>query len=230
MKQVLTACLLLASALCAGAVPVRFLAWDDAMATRQLGVVTGADKVDPISGLHPLQRSKEISYTPGEQGLVLRALDKKLPDGKPVDFKIPKAAGLSNALVILLPDSKSPAGVTGIAIDDNKTSFPWGSFRILNTTGKPLGMTFAKERKVLPGDWSPVDFKGADGPVQVALYTQDQPQRPSYAAVWAPEPEIRRLVFLAASTDDRLGPLAVKVIVEDRASETAPKQTAEAKP
>ncbi len=230
MKPLLISCLLIACTLAAKATPVRFLAWDDTIAARKLGVIAGGANVEPIAGLHPLQRTREIFFTPGERGLVLRALDKTAPDGKPVDFKIPKAASLNHPLVVLLPDLKSPAGVTGIVIEDGKDTFPWGTFRMINTTGKPLGMVFAKERKVLPPDWSPVDLKGGELPVQVALFTADLPQRPSYTAVWTPDPNLRRLVLLAAGTDARLGPLAVKVIPEDRAEEMAEGASSKASP
>lgn len=199
------------------AAPVRFLAWDGTVVERKLGVVSGEDVV-PVQGLHTHVRSPEVNYTPGEAGLVVRALDRTTPDGKPADFKIDKATRFSKVLVVLFPDSKSPAGLRGFAVDDSNSNFAWGDFRLINATGKPLGLVAGTVKKVLPANWEPVDLKG-DGTkgLPISIFSQDLPQKPSYTAVWSGDEGIRRLVFVTQSTDARLGTIAVKVIVEDKA-------------
>lgn len=208
-----------AAAICcsvANAAPIRFLAWDDDVSTRKLGVVSGKG-VDPIANLHPFARSKEVTVTLGEEGLVIRALDRTTPDGKPVDFKVDKAAGLKSPVVLLMPDPKMPSGLRGVAFEDSRDTFPWGTVRFVNTTGKPLGLMFGKTKKVLPASWTPVDIKPeGDKSNSVLIYTQDDPSKASYTSLWTQDPDKRRLAILAPSSDVRLGSLAVKVIPEDR--------------
>lgn len=217
MKSVLFACTSLA--LFSGALhalPIRFLAWDDAVGARKLGVVSSKG-VDPIVGLHPLKRSEMVNATPGEEGLVVRAIDRNTPDGKPIDFKVEKGAAFQSPLVILLADPKAPSGLRGFAVDDSNSNFPWGSFRLMNATGKPLGFVGGKERKVLPADWAPVNVDGNGGAsVPVALYSPEKPAKPAYSTYWSCEPNTRHLVFILNNENGRLGPVAVKVVIEDR--------------
>lgn len=205
----------------ANALPVRFLAWDDQVSARQLGVVSGKDAV-VIPELNSLRRSTLLNVNPGEAGLFVRAMDRTSPDGKPVDFKIDKGTSFSKVLVILMPDAKAPSGLRGFAVDDSTNNFDWGDFRLVNATGKPLGLIAGKEKKVLPADWAPVELKGQpSGSLPIEIYLQTAPQRPAYSASWRQDPAIRRLVFLVPSTEVRLGPIGVKVIVENKASATA---------
>lgn len=206
---------LVATSASALAIDVRFLAWDDAIATRQVAVADG-DKVTEIKNLHPLQRTEPIGATPAEGVLMVRALDKKSAEGKPLDLAV-KLGGMSKPLVLLLPDAKAPTGLRGFVIEDDSSSFAWGSFRVLNATGKVLNMALGNERKQLPAGWQPVDMKpGGDKPVAVAVLSPEAPKAPLYSGVWKPEPDVRRLVIIVPGTDVRLGPLALKVIPEDR--------------
>ena len=112
-----------------------------------------------------------------------------------------------------------------LAIEDSSGSFPWGSFRMLNATGKDLACGIGKQSKMIPAGWKPVDMKPAgDKPVSVWFALPVKPVKPFYSAVWPLDPDKRRLVILIPGTDPRLGPLTLKVIPEDRPEEpgTAP--------
>ena len=209
MKQLLRCLIpfLLAAAPASQALEVRFLAWDEPTAARQIAVAGGQGE-SAIKGLHPLQRTNAVGATLTEGNLTLRALDRKDVEGKAVDFAVKVGDAMTQPLVLLLPDAKAPSGLRGFAIEDNSTSFPWGTFRILNATGKQL-----------PPAWQPVDLRpGGNKALPVSLASTDAPRKPLYTGVWKPEDDVRRLVFVIPGTEARLGPLALKVIPEDRQS------------
>ena len=209
-------CCLLAPFQATHAMEVRFLAWDEQVATRQIAVANGDDQ-KPVKNLHPLQRTEGVSAKPVEGSLVLRALDRKDAEGKPVDFTVKVAEPVTRPLVLLLPDEKAPSGLRGFAIDDSEASFPWGSFRVLNATGKALGIGLGAERKALAAGLQPVDLKPAGiKPLPVFVVDAAKPKEPLYSGIWKPDVNLRRLVIVVPGTEPRLGPLALKVIPEDR--------------
>lgn len=219
MKPLLLLLLTLASA---RGLNLSFLAWDEAIAGRELAVVKGTTPL-PITHLHPLRRTDSIAATPAETGLVLRALDRTTADGKPLDFTVKLDSGMVRPLILLLPDPQSPGGVRGYAVEDNPAAFAWGSFRVLNTTGQPLAIALGQDRKMIPEGWTPVDFKTggtASIPIWVGLSTDLK--TPLYTSVWKTNPDVRRLVIVLPSTDPRLGKIALKVIPETKGSEPVP--------
>ncbi len=200
----------------ASAAEVRFLAWDEEIATRELAVLADAG-TKPVARLHPLQRTDAIEVAPANGVIRLRALDRKIAGGKPLDFPVTLEAGMTHPLVLLLPDPKAPSGLRGLAIEDSATVFPWGTFRLLNATGKSLACAIGKDKRMLPAGWKPIDVPAAgDSPLPVWFALPVEPVKPLYTAVWKPDENLRRLVILAPGNDPRLGPLAVKVILEDR--------------
>jgi hypothetical protein len=208
--------ILIAASPVANALEVRFLAWDEPVAARQIAV-TGSQSESAVKGLHPLQRTNAVGATLTEGNLTLRALDRKTPEGKPVDFTVKVGDAMTQPLVLLLPDAKAPSGLRGFALEDNSTSFPWGTFRILNASGKPLEVVLGTIHKQLPPAWQPVDLRpGGDKALPVSVASTDAPRKPLYTGVWKPENDVRRLVFVVPGTDVRLGPIALKVIPEDR--------------
>jgi hypothetical protein len=98
---------LVASSASALAVDVRFLAWDEAIAARQVAVADG-EKTTEIKNLHPLQRTEAIGTTASEGIVTVRALDKKSPEGKPLDVAVKLGGSMTKPLIILLPDAKAP--------------------------------------------------------------------------------------------------------------------------
>ncbi len=207
---------LVAAGPAAFALDVRFLAWDEEIAARQVAVADG-EKVTEIKDLHPLQRTEEIGTTAGEGIVTVRALDRKTPEGKALELPVKLGGGMSKPLILLLPDAKAPTGLRGFAIEDDSASFPWGSFRVLNATGKALAMGLGNQRAKLPAGWQPVVVKPAGEKAQPVWFAaMDNLQKPLYSGVWKPDADIRRLVIVVPGTDVRLGPLALKVIPEDR--------------
>ena len=207
---------LLAVSPAALALEVRFLAWDEQVAARPIAVPGGQGE-SAIKGLHPLQRSEGLEVIPAAGAIMLRALDRQDAAGKPVDFAVKMPGDLTRPLVLLLPDSKAAGGLRGHAIEDDSDSFSWGTFRFINATGKSLEVTFGTTRKPLPPGWQPVDLRpGGESALPVSLSATESPKTPLYTGVWKPENEVRRLVFVVPGTEPRLGPLALKVILEDR--------------
>ena len=76
------------------AVEVRFLAWDEAIAARDVAVAEGG-KESKIENLHPLQRTGPLSTSLPEGTITVRALDKKGPDGKPLDLPVKVGTAMS---------------------------------------------------------------------------------------------------------------------------------------
>ena len=197
----------------------RFLAWDDNVAARKLGVVSG-ENVVPIEDLHPLKRTPDVRVAVGENGVFVRVLDRPDPSGKPTDFKLTMAQNIANPLVIILPDKESPAGLKGFVVEDNTEKFPWGSFRILNVTGGDLGMIYGEKRVLLPATWTPVDIVPADDSAkQVHIYEPADLENPMASYAWKPETTMRRFIIILPGEDPRLGRLALKDIVEIRPDE-----------
>lgn len=216
----LLACLLPTAA---RALEFRFLAWDEKVAARPLAVLGSGDEgkgETTIKDLHPLKRSPAVDAKLKEANLLLRVLDKKDAEGKPVDFSVQVAANLTRPLVLLLPDAKAASGLRGFVLEDDVANFPWGSFRFLNGTGKDLGVALGSMSKPLAAGWIPLDFlPGGDKPLPVEIAIKDKnlpAPKPAYSAVWKADPNVRRLVFLIPGTEPRLGPLAIKIIPEDR--------------
>ncbi|GAA5482160.1 hypothetical protein [Haloferula sargassicola] len=198
------------------ALDVRFLAWDDDVAARQIVALSGSSGTE-ISGLHPLKRTEAVSMTPAEGELAFNTPDKLTDEGKAAEMKVALGDGIKRPLVILLPDPKAPTGLRGFALNDNTDAFAWGSYRIINATPKVLNLAMGKHRLRLPTGWKAVDVKGDDEesyPIWMA--TADNPQETLYTNVWPSGSDIRRLVFIVPGTDPRLGPLALKIIPEDR--------------
>lgn len=205
----------------ARALEFRFLAWDEAVAARPVAVLEGKDKEAAIKDLHPLKRSPRVSANLNEGSLLLRALDKKDAAGKPVDFSVKVPAEMTRPLVLLVSDPKAASGLRGLVLEDAVANFPWGTFRFLNVSGSELGVSLGTLSKILPAAWQAQDLLPGGNkalPIKIAMGDKDNPSptKTVYAAMWNADPDVRRLVFVAAGTTPRLGPLEIKIIPEDR--------------
>lgn len=198
------------------AAPFRFLAWDDAMATRKFGLKSG-DTVVEVTDLHPLKRTKAIN-TSGAAVPLLVALDKKDAQGKPVAVEIKVPADLKSPLVLIIPDPKHPTGVRPFVLEDNSANFKWGTVRVLNATGKVAMMKVDTKVVELPSGWAPVDIDpgGAARNVGVQAAMKDKPADILYSAVWEHSPDLRDLVIVVPGANVRTGALDFKVIPENR--------------
>ncbi len=199
------------------AIPVRFLAWDDAVAARKIGFQNGKG-ISELQYLHPQKRTDPMDGTAGEIPLQLVALDRTSPDGKPVTVEIKVASGIQSPLVLILPDPKHPSGLRVFVIEDNSANFAWGTSRFINATGKELLVRQEKTVKPLPAAWTPVDIDpgGKARNTGVQLVARDDLKAILYSAVWEHDPNVRKLVFILPGTDVRTGTVEFKIIPEDR--------------
>lgn len=207
---------------------IRFLPWDDEVAARKIGLQDGA-KVNILQNLHPHKRSKSIQVGSGEAPLLLVALDRTSPDGKPVTVEIKASAGFQSPLVLILPDAKHPTGFRTFVIEDNASNFQWGTVRFINATGKALLVRLEKTIKTLPVTWTPVDLApgGATRNVGVQVVTSEDRDSILYSAIWEHDPEVRELAIIIPGADVRTGAIDFKIIPEDRRT-IAPEAAAKA--
>lgn len=199
------------------AAPIRFLAWDDEVATRKIGFDNGK-QVSELKDLHPNKRSKSLDGSSGEIPAQLVSLDRTSPDGKPVTTAIKIAPGILSPLVLILPDPKQASGLRTFVIEDNSASFGWGTARFINATGKVLLVRQDKTTKVLPESWTPIDIDpgGATRNTSVQLVMRDNLKAIIYSAVWEHDPNIRKLAIVLPGADARTGVVELKIIPEDR--------------
>lgn len=199
------------------AIPIRVLAWDQEIAGRKLAIVQGKGAVI-LDAMHPSQRTAAYQASGGEIPLVIQALDKPLVEDKPASSQILIPAALKRPLLLLLPDPKSATGLRLVLLEDDTSGFPWGSIRFINACAKKLAFVHDKKVVALPPSWDPVQVEpgGSSRNLDVQFYFYDTPERSIYSSVWLFNPEVRTLVFLVPGEDPRLGPVAMKMIREDR--------------
>lgn len=199
------------------AIPAKVLAWDMAIAERSLGIGNATNSTK-IMAMHPTQRTAAYEVTTGDAPSGIVSLDKKGPDGKPFVTPIKIPAGTKNPLLVLLPDEKAPTGIRVFVLEDDTSGFTWGSTRFINALPKEVIFVQEKKGTALPPSWTPVQITptGENRHIGVKMFFRDQPEQPIYSAVWEFDNDVRKLVFLVPSQDERLGTVATKVIVEDR--------------
>lgn len=210
----------------ADATEVRILAWDDSVSARSLALIQG-EKVTGISGLHPLKRSQSYSLGENMTQVIIRALDRPQEKGQPpVELRCAVNPNFLQPLLILLPDPTAPSGLRGIVIEDDVSSFPWGTMRFLNVSSKEVAVRVEKKSVRLPIGGKPVDIApgGHTRNVGVLMALTETLQEPAYTAVWEHRDDARSLIFILSGGDSRLGSLLVKTIPEVRgtAEEEAP--------
>ncbi|RYD48559.1 MAG: hypothetical protein EOP85_03300 [Verrucomicrobiaceae bacterium] len=171
-----------------------------------------------IEAMHPSKRTKVYQVSVGEEGAAVEVIGKKTADGKPCVEKMSIPENTKRPLLLVLPNEKAPSGIRLHVIEDDDKDFPWGSTRFVNATGRKL--VFAAENKAveIPPSWSPVmvDPGGADRNMEVRLFFREERQKSIYSAVWQYAADVRTLIFLVPGTDARLGPVAMKMIPEDK--------------
>lgn len=211
-----------------GAVEVRFLAWDQGIAERPLFVRTG-ESVETIESLHHLRRSRPVEvFFPAEDDqdsprpVLSEDVGRSVEDTPILPLEIPP--GIKQPLVLLTPDPAAPLGLRLLVIEDDPSNFPWGSFRIFNTSRKDLLLVTRDQRVDLPGGWEVVDFQLSaeeNEAVLIALEDSNEDFKVLYTSIWRPDPRSRRLVLIVPSGDQRLGVIALRVIPEFRSSPTS---------
>jgi hypothetical protein len=199
------------------AIPIQVLAWDSDVAAMRLAF-GDANGSTVIEEMHPSKRTRTYQVSGGEKPLVIEALDRKTPDGKPCTSAVKIPEGVTQPLLVVLPDAKATTGVRLLVLEDNTTKFAWGNTRFINATGLPLVFVCEKKIVTLPASCTPVQFDtgGATRNLEVQFFFHDQPARPFYSAIWEHNTDQRMLVFVVPGDDPRLGPVAMKAITEDR--------------
>ncbi len=210
------------------AIPLRVLAWNDEIAACKLMIDTSKGPA-PIEGMHPSKRTKEYQVTSGEKPVTIQALDKIDKGGKPLASAVIIPKGTKQALLLLLPDAKADTGLRLFVLEDDVANFPWGGIRFINACGRKLAFVYEKKTIILPVSWTPVLAKpgGTNRNMETQLFLFEQPDRPIYSAVWEQQQDVRTLIFIVPGTDPRLGPVAMKMISEDRRVEEATEGTAD---
>ena len=205
------------------ALPVRILAWDEEVAEMRLNLVDSKGSV-PVSAMHPAKRTPIYNLSLGEKPPVVETPDRKDAEGKPFTSEIRIPSGMRQPLLVVLPDAKASSGIRLLVLEDDSTSFDWGNTRFINATGKELVFAYEKKAVAIPPSWNAVDANpgGSERNMEVKLFYRDRPERAFYSAIWEQKPDLRMLVFLVPGEDDRLGPVAFKMIPEDRRLLKAP--------
>jgi hypothetical protein len=203
------------------ALPIKFLAWDDSVAGRKIGFMSGAEVVE-LQDLHPHKRTKTFTWTNGEVPPALVALDRSTPDGKPVITPLRFAAGLKSPLVLILPDPQHPTGLRGFIIEDGAASFAWGTLRFINATGQEILVRKDKEVKTLPNTWKPIDFSPGGGKRNIGIQMASRTDLNAvlYSSVWEHDPDVRKLIIVVPGSAADGGAVELKIIPEDRRSVT----------
>jgi len=118
----------------------------------------------------------------------------------------------------ILPDEKAASGIRLFVLEDDAKDFAWGSTRFINATGRKVVFVYEKKRVDLPASWDPVQSEpgGDSRNMEVKFYFFDQPARAFYSGIWEQHPDLRMLVFLVPGVNPRLGPVAMKMMPEDR--------------
>jgi hypothetical protein len=216
MIRLCLAVLFLGHALVSAAPAIRILAWDPTVAARKLALVSGESVVE-ITGMHPEKRTASFRLK-GDGPVILRALDMKTADGKPVERVCTIPATTTRPLLVLMPDKGDPTGLRVFVFNDDPTGFRWGSYRFLNATPKELVVQLEKKAIKVPTGWKPVDLDlgGETRGIGARVALAESIEKPLYTAVWEYDTGIRILCFIVPSTDPRLGPVNMKAIPEDK--------------
>lgn len=199
------------------ALSIRILAWDSEIAAMRLGLLDSKGSIE-IESMHPSKRTAAYPLTAGEKPPAIEIRDLKGPDGKPLTMEIKMPADIRHPLLVILPDQKAATGLRLFVLEDDVGNFAWGSTRFINATGRKLFFGYEKKLVELPPSWDPAQTEpGGDARnMEVKFFFAHQPSRPFYSGVWEQNPELRMLVFLVPGEDPRLGPVAMKMIPEDR--------------
>ncbi len=199
------------------AASIRFLPLDEEIAARKLSF-RGTKKAIKIKDLSAQKRSAPYPFAPGKTSVELIVLDREAPNGEPTTLSVALPPKIASPLILILPDPATPTGLRALAVEESSTGFPWGSLRLVNTTGAPLSLRCDGEVRQIPETYAAFDILlgGTGRNMGAQLFRQEDPNAMLYSAVWEHDPNIRKLIFILAGPDPQS--LILKIIPEDKRS------------
>ncbi|MEM1082816.1 MAG: hypothetical protein AAGI48_01740 [Verrucomicrobiota bacterium] len=220
MSSTATFLAFLVLSLSASAANLRIIPWDEEVAERKLSIAYGK-KVEETGYLHPDARSQAIKIPAEAPNLRLETPDRLDDEGKPLAIKLNIPSGVRTPLLLILPDKKAPTGLRTMIIEDDLSSFKWGTFRMFNVTKKPLVFRWDKKAKTIEPGWKSTSIEpgGNSRNMEIFLYLKGNLEKPFYTAVWEHRSDMRQLVFMVPSSNTALGPVEFKFIPESRIDE-----------
>ena len=216
MNTILTTlALVLAFTISPHAASLRVLPWNDAVAEREF-VIAWGKKSSEVGYLHPSARSQPVSIPGDAADLRLVASDRTTTDGKPLAIPLKFPAGVKKPLLLLLPDKNAPIGVRTHIIEDDESSFRWGTIHLINVSKHSLVFRWENQARAMPPGWKPVTAApgGKSRNMEVLLYRKENLKEPVYSSVWEHRTDMRHLVFVVPSNDAAVGPFEFKFIPE----------------
>jgi len=194
---------------------IRFLAWDDEGAklepTLWIGKIGKGGK-HIIQDLDCFDMTTVMTYR-GPASLVF-TLGNAIPDEKHT-YTLKVNPEWKKILVLVGKDKKSPSGLRMMALNHSADSFPWGSYRIINTTGKALKMRLDQKLVPIPKTRKSVTVKLNRQPGMIKmLATLANSNSPFFGCVSEHRLDTRKILIFSRQADRRLGPLALRIIPE----------------
>jgi hypothetical protein len=199
------------------AAEIRFLPLTEEISERKIGLQD--DKaLTPLLDLNAKKRSKAYNSKSAKKPLMLVALDRERPNGKPAGVEFTLAPGMKAPLVLIFADEEDPSGMRAVVIEDGSEGFPWGTLRFINTTGKPFMIRHDKDTKAIADGSDPLDINpgGEARNMGIQLFSEDQPDAILYSAVWEHDPNLRKLIFIIPSADPATKEVKLEIIPQDK--------------
>jgi hypothetical protein len=193
---------------------IRFLAWQktDTRLTPTLTTAKGGNvKIEYLSAY---DRTSPIKYR-GPAKLVFTS-DGAIPDENNTRI-IKLNPTWKNILILVAKDKKHASGLSMTALNDSTDNFPWGSYRIINTTGRALKIKIDKKVVPIANDKKPktIISNSKEGMINI-LAALKESKEPLFGCISPHSKNTRKLIILSPSRDKRLGPLAVRIIPEKK--------------
>jgi hypothetical protein len=199
------------------AAEIRFLPLTDEISERKIGLQD--DKtLTPLSDLNARKRSKIYHSKPSKKPLLLVALDRERPNGKPTGVEFVLAPEMKSPLVLIFSDAEDPSGMRAVVVEDGTQGFPWGTLRFVNTTEKPFMIRYEKETKAITDGLTPFDVSlgGEARNIGIQVFSEDNPDAILYSAVWEHDPNLRKLIFIVPAADPAVKEVKLEIIPQDK--------------
>jgi hypothetical protein len=192
---------------------IRFLAWENEDTKLNLTLRSGEEQV--VENLDCFDMTTPLTYQ-GPAAMLFSSgpMDS---DGKNV-FALRVNPEWKKILVLVGVDAKHPSGMRMMALDHSTRSFPWGSYRIINTTGKALKMRLGSKLLAIPKTRKSLTVKlnQKSGMIKM-IATLAGSTTPFFGCISEHRQDTRKILIFSRQSDRRLGPLALRIIPERKA-------------